>query len=308
MSERERLIQRRPFLEARSLILQGIRSFFLSEDFLEVQTPIVTIAPAPEAHIEALSLRDSGFLVTSPELFMKRLLAAGYPKVFQISPVFRSGERGRYHHPEFTMLEWYRLHEDYHALQDDCLRLLQSVWDIATANPDLPSPLPSLRVDEPWQEYTVAHAFSMFAGWEPGPDVDQDRFDMDLVEKVEPNLGIPRPCILTDYPANQAALARLKPGEPSVAERFELYWGGVELANGFSELTDPREQHSRFELANVQRQEKGLSPYPPPKAFLESLEHLPPCAGIAMGIDRLVMLLTGADGIDQVVAFPPGAE
>ncbi len=308
MSERERLEQQRPFLEARSLMLQGIRSFFLAEGFLEVQTPVVTLSPAPETHIEAVSLKGPGFLVTSPELFMKRLLAAGYGKIFQISPVFRSGERGRFHHPEFTILEWYRVNQDYRSLQDDCLRLLHSVWDIAATNPNLPRPLPSLRVDEPWQIYTVADAFRRFAGWEPGPDVDQGRFDMDLVEKVEPNLGVPRPCILKDYPANQAALARLKPGNPSVAERFELYWAGIELANGFSELTDPQEQRMRFELANAQRLAMGLSSYPPPKAFLESLRHLPPCAGIALGIDRLVMLLTGAHGIDQVVAFPPGSE
>jgi lysyl-tRNA synthetase class 2 len=308
MSEREHLSDKRPFLEARSLILQAVRSFFLAQGFLEVQTPVVTLAPAPETHIEAVPLKDSGFLVTSPELFMKRLLSAGYGRIFQITPVFRRGERGRYHHPEFTLLEWYRLNADYHALQEDCLRLLRSIWKVAAASPALGHRAPSLRVDEPWERVTVAEAFNRFAGWKPGPDVDQDRFDTDLVERVEPNLGFPRPCILTEYPANQAALARLKPGDPSVAERFELYWGGIELANGFSELTDPREQRSRFEHANALRLKLGLSPYPSPEAFLNCLEHLPPCAGMAMGVDRLVMLLTGADGLDQVVAFPPGWE
>lgn len=308
MNRREQLAGKRRFLEARSLILHAVRSFFLTRGFLEVQTPVVTLAPAPETHIEAVPLKDSGFLVTSPELFMKRLLSAGYERIFQITPVFRKGERGRVHHPEFTLLEWYRLNADYHALQEDCLGLLQSLWRAAPPNPAIPHPAGPLSTDEPWERLTVAEAFSRFAGWIPSPDVDQDRFDMDLVERVEPNLGFPRPCILRDYPANQAALARLNPEDPSVAERFELYWAGIELANGFSELTDHREQRARFEHANTLRLKLGLSPYPSPEAFLECLEDLRPCAGIAMGIDRLVMILTGGDELDQVVAFPPGWE
>jgi lysyl-tRNA synthetase class 2 len=162
-----------------------------------------------------------------------------------------------------------------------------------------------LEVGEDWQVLTVREAFREFAGWDPGLEQDETRFDTNLVEKVEPRLGFPRPCILKDYPANHAALARLKPDDPSVAERFELYWAGIELANGFSELTDAREQRRRFEAALEMRRQLGYPPYPLPEAFLDSMAHLPPCAGIAFGIDRLVMLLSDADNLDQVVAFPP---
>lgn len=239
---------------------------------------------------------------------MKRLLAAGHERIFQISPVFRKGEQGRLHHPEFTLLEWYRVGADYTTLQNDCLNLLTRVcramnrlegWDYRKKR---------LRVTDTWTRYTVGEAFLQFAGWEPSENADSDRFDTDLVEKVEPNLGFPAPCFLVDYPADQAALARLKPGSPSIAERFELYWAGIELANGFSELTDATEQRRRFEGVLNQRRAAGLSVYPMPEAFLASLERLSPCAGIALGVDRLVMLLAGAQHLDEVVAFPPGLE
>ena len=161
------------------------------------------------------------------------------------------------------------------------------------------------RLAETGSAYTVREAFREFAGWDPFIEADQTRFDNDLVEKVEPHLGFPHPCILKDYPANQAALARLKPGDATVAERFELYWAGIELANGFSELTDAREQRLRFEATLEMRRQSGHAPSPLPETFLDSMEHLPPCAGIALGIDRLVMLLANADNLDQVVAFPP---
>ena len=162
-----------------------------------------------------------------------------------------------------------------------------------------------LEVQGDWQIHTVREAFVEFAGWAPGPEADPNRFDTDLVEKVEPHLGFPRPCILKDYPANQAALARLKPDDSSVAERFELYWAGIELANGFSELADDREQRLRFEAAIAMRRQSGHPPYPLPENFLKSMAHLPPCAGIALGVDRLVMLLANAGSLDEVVAFPP---
>lgn len=308
MSEREILAAKRPFLEARSRVLQAVRSFFLGEGFLEVQTPAITLFPAPEVHIEAIPLEGSGFLITSPELLMKRLLSAGYEKIFQITPVFRKGERGRFHHPEFTLLEWYRLDADYLDLQQDCRRLLESLCEVSGRPSHWRYRGRELQGRGAWKVYTVREAFGQFAGWTPGPDVDQSRFDMDLVEKVEPRLGFPLPCILMDYPANQAALARLKHDDPSVAERFEVYWAGIELANGFSELTNPDEQRSRFQVVNDLRKKAGLTPYPLPEAFLKSLESLPPCAGIALGVDRLVMLLTEADQLDQVVAFPPDFE
>jgi len=299
------LAVKRPSLELRCRILQTIRSFFLDQGFLEVQTPVRTLAPAPELHIDAIPADGNWFLSTSPELYMKRLLAAGYERIFQVSPVFRHRELGRLHHPEFTILEWYRSDADYRALQLDCRNLLIRICEEAGRTPGWSYNGKWLQVTESWQQYTVKEAFLRFADWEPGPDVDQNRFDVDLVEKVEPSLGFPQPCFLTDYPASQAALARLKSGDPSVAERFELYWAGVELANGFSELTDAVEQRHRFEETLEMRRKEGCSLYPLPEAFLKSIEHLRPCAGIALGVDRLVMLLAGADRLDQVVAFPP---
>ncbi|MFP5213340.1 MAG: EF-P lysine aminoacylase EpmA, partial [Acidobacteriota bacterium] len=298
---------KRPALDLRGEIVRAVREFFRQEGFLEVQTPLLTPSPAPEPHIEAVPADEGRFLITSPELYMKRLLAAGYEKIFQISPAFRRGERGRLHHPEFTILEWYRLHADYKQLQEDCQRLIRfACKTVARAPGDgWANRGHRLEPEGDWECYTVKEAFLKFAGWAPDASVDQDRFDVDMVEKVEPRLGFPRPCILQDYPANQAALARLKPGDGSVAERFELYWAGVELANGFSELTDASEQRMRFEEAREMQKRMGRIPYPSPEAFLESLDHLSPCAGIALGLDRLVMLLAGADSLDEVVAFPP---
>ncbi len=305
MDEREELAAKRPFLELRCRIVRAIRAFFEKEGFLEVQTPCLTAAPAPELHIDAVPAGSGRFLITSPELYMKRLLAAGYPRIFQISPVFRQGEQGRRHHPEFTLLEWYRLNADYKALQEDCRNLFLSVCEASNFMPGRHYQGQWLEVAGDWQYYTVREAFLAFAGWEPEDGVDQDRFDLALVEQIEPRLGFPSPCILADYPASQAALSRLKPGFPTVAERFELYWAGIELANGFSELTDPSEQRQRFESVMEMRKLQGLQAYPMPETFLKSIERLQPCAGIALGIDRLVMLLSGATHIDDVAAFPP---
>lgn len=296
---------KRRFLEIRYQVIGLIRAFFENEGFLEVQTPILTIAPAPEVHIKAISAENGRFLITSPELHMKRLLAAGFEKIYQVTHAFRGGERGRLHHPEFTILEWYRSGADYKGLQRDCQRLVRSVCGAPGRSSGLHFRGRALDSTGEWGRYTVREAFKEFAGWEPGPDPDQHRFDLDMVEKVEPNLGFPSPCLLEDYPVSQAALARIKPGEPDVAERFELYWAGIELANGFSELTDPTEQLSRFEAAIARKQESEGIRHRLPEAFLQSLHHLGPCAGIAFGVDRLIMILAGADDIDSVVAFPP---
>lgn len=304
MSERTLLAAKRKNLELRSRLLHEVRSFFLREGFTEVQTPVLTAAPAPEPHIDAVRAEGGFFLGTSPELYMKRLLAAGYPKIFQMGPVFRSGERGRRHLPEFTMIEWYRLGHDYTSLQADCQNLLRHVASACGVASGLARNGLDLDVAGEWRKVTVKEAFMEHAGWAPEDPVDQDRFDEDMAWKVEPHLGYPAPCILTDYPASQAALARLKPGAPSEAERFELYWAGIELANGFSELVDPVEQRLRFEATREERRRAGRVVYPMPEAFLEALETLPPSAGIALGIDRLTMLLTGAATIDDVVAFP----
>jgi elongation factor P--(R)-beta-lysine ligase len=305
--QRSILAGKRPHIELRALVLQSARTYFGEQGFLEVQTPILAGELAPESHIEPIPVGHEGFLITSPELYMKRLLAAGYEKIFQISPAFRKDERGRLHHPEFTILEWYRAGADYEVLQRDCTQLISAVCMATNRWPGWAFGNRRLEVQGNWQSYTVQEAFRKFAGWDPVLETDQTRFDSDLVEKVEPRLGFPKPCILKDYPANQAALARLKPGDPTVAERFELYWAGIELANGFSELTDAREQRLRFEAAIETRRRLGHIAYPLPETFLDSMAHLPPCAGIALGIDRLVMLLANADNLDQVVAFPPAS-
>ena len=298
------LAAKRPNLELRCQVMQIIRGFFFEAGFLEVHTPVLTPAPAPELHIDAVTCSD-GFLSTSPELYMKRLLAAGYAKIFQLAPAFRAGERGRLHHPEFMLLEWYRLGADYEALQTDCIELLRVICHRLGKGDGFHTQGTWLETRGPWQKVTVRDAFREFAGWEPGADPHIDRFDMDLVEKVEPNLGSPTPTFLVDYPASQAALARLKTDAPTVAERFELYWAGIELANGFSELIDVREQRRRFHETNENRRLAGRIVYPVAEAFLQSLQHLQPCAGIALGVDRLVLILADAADLEEVVAFPP---
>ncbi len=303
-TEQAILAAKRANLELRCQVIQAIRDFFSDNGFLEVQTPVRTPAPAPELHINALAA-SGWFLSTSPELYMKRLLAAGYEKLFQLAPAFRDGERGPRHHPEFTLLEWYRLDADYNALQDDCRALLQDVCRRVGRADGFTSQGKWLEVGGDWERLSVRSAFGRFAEWEPDAHPDADRFDLDLVEKVEPNLGIPRPTFLVDYPAGQAALARISAADATVAERFEVYWAGIELANGFSELTDADEQRERFLATNEARRQLGRSLYPPAEAFLDSLQHLRPCAGIALGVDRLVLILADAANLDQVVAFPP---
>ncbi|WP_212636823.1 EF-P lysine aminoacylase EpmA [Desulfacinum hydrothermale] len=301
------LAAKRPYLEMRSRILHGLRLFFTSRGFLEVQTPVRTPAPAPELHIDPLE-SEGWYLNTSPELYMKRLLAAGYEKIFQMGPVFRKGERGSRHHPEFTLLEWYRAGADYTALKDDCRHLLRFLCRELGLFPHFTFRGNRLRVDGPWQDVTVRQAFTRYAGWDPVEADDPDRFDLDLVEQVEPHLGFPTPTFLSDYPRREAALARIKASDPSVAERFELYWAGIELANGFSELTDRHEQKDRFLQTLHQRRKMGLATPPLPRRFLESLDHLDQAAGIALGVDRLVMVLTDAPDLDHVVAFAPDHE
>ena len=297
------LARRRPILEARARIIQAVRHYFIQEGFLEVETPLRIPAPAPETHIDAIAA-DGWFLQTSPELCMKRLLAAGYPRIFQISPCWRAGERGTRHLPEFTMLEWYRADADYTRLMTDCAGVLRAA---ATAQGVSAVTFRGLTValDGPGERLTVREAFARFGGMSLEEAQARDCFDEVVVERIEPQLGVEVPTFLCDYPAERAALARLKPGDPSVAERFELYLAGLELANGFSELTDPVEQRQRFLAAGAERSAANRPPYPLPEPFLDDLAGLPPSAGIALGIDRLVMLLTGSSTIDEVVAFTP---
>ncbi len=294
------LARKRATLEKRARIMQQIRDFFIAREFLEIETPQRIPANAPELHIDAIPSVD-WFLQTSPELCMKRLLAAGYDKLFQICHCWRANERGRTHLPEYTMLEWYRSHCDYQQLMSDCENLFLHLspeqrisWQDQTIDLSLP-----------WPQLTITEAFSRFATLSLDEALAKDSFDSVITLEIEPQLPINRPIFLTEYPSQYAALARTKPADPLVAERFELYIGGLELANAFSELTDPAEQQQRFTQEEAQRRNAGKSPYPNADLFLQELATLPPSAGIALGIDRLIMLFCDQSSIDNVVSFTP---
>lgn len=299
-----RLIAKEDALKLRARMIQAIRRFFLERDFLEIETPCRIPAPAPEAHIEAVASGE-WFLHTSPELCMKRLLAAGYPKIFQICRCFRGGERGDRHLPEFTLLEWYRRGADYLSLMDDCEALIGAAAGELGFAAGIPRRGGPIRLLPPWERFTVREAFARHAPLTLSEALDSDRFDEIMACAIEPHLGMERPVFLYEYPVELGALARVKEGNPEVAERFELYIGGMEVANAFSELTDAREQRRRFEAAGRERLVRGGAVYPMPEPFLEALPQMHPSAGIALGVDRLAMLLAGKDRIDDVVAFTP---
>ncbi|MFA7348652.1 MAG: EF-P lysine aminoacylase EpmA [Desulfurivibrionaceae bacterium] len=291
-------------LRLRAVLIQALRTFFIDRGYLEVETPIRIPALAPEAYIEPIT-SEGWFLQTSPELCMKRLLAAGIPRIFQICKCFRKGERGDRHLPEFTMLEWYAAESDYRDLMADCEALLRHLAAAMGKGGVLEWQGRRIELGPEWERITVAEAFQRYAPCTVEEALAQDRFDEMLVEYVEPHLGMVIPTFLCDYPAALGALARLSPADSTVAERFELYVAGLELANGFSELVDPVEQRARFlaEQETIRRQ--GRNPGLMPEPFLVELVEMPSAAGIALGVDRLVMLFGGADNIDQVVAFPP---
>jgi elongation factor P--(R)-beta-lysine ligase len=291
-------------LRQRALLLQTVRRFFNERQYLEVDTPIRIPAPAPEAHIFPEPAAD-WFLQASPELCMKRLLAAGSPRIFQICKCFRRAERGNRHLPEFTMLEWYRADIDYRQLMAECEELFLFLAGELKGTDRLATGGAVISLAMPWERLTVAAAFARHAPLTVTEALTADRFDEILVEYVEPNLGIGRPTFLCDYPASLAALARRQPTDPTVAERFEIYINGLELANGFSELTDPVEQRQRFARERQLIEEAGGRPGPMPDKFLAALSEMPAAAGIALGVDRLAMLFAGTDTIDEVVTFTP---
>ncbi len=291
-------------LRRRAAIFRTIRSFFDAQGFLEVETPVLQPAPIPEAHIELVPT-PRGFLQASPELCMKRLLAAGLPAIYQLCRVFRDHERGDRHLPEFTLLEWYRADADYRSLMADCRALFLALDRALGLGGALSRNGQTIRLDADWQELTVAQAFSRFAPVSLEEALAADSFEEILCQHVEPCLGTAAPCFLTDYPAALGSLARRSAADPTVVERFELYINGIELANGFSELTDPAEQRLRFEAEQHTIRTAGRDPGPMPEQFLRDLAHMPEAAGIALGVDRLVLLFTGAASIDQVVAFTP---
>jgi lysyl-tRNA synthetase class 2 len=300
--EPERLTRLGPNLQRRALIYGYIRNFFKEQDFLEVETPIRAPAIAPEPFITPFESED-WFLSTSPELHMKRLLAAGYNRIFQFSHCFRKGERGRWHNPEFIMLEWYRTGADYSKIIQDIEQLILTIAGKLGLKNIIKYRGQDIDISLPWPRVTVRDAFLHAAGWDPVAELDFLRFDTDFVTKVLPSFTPNRPTVLMDYPAAMASLARLKPDDAGVAERAEVFLGGLELANVYSELKDAREQEKRFleaieQIQNEQGQQRAM-----PRQFIEAVAHLPECGGGALGIDRLVMLLCDADSIDEVVAF-----
>jgi len=291
----------------RANVIKTVRDFFWERGFLEVETPLLIPANAPEEHINPIITLPSWQLQTSPEICMKRLLCSGHQKLFQISRCWRSNERGSRHLSEFTMLEWYRAGCDYQTLMTDCEELLQYV--AASCRPDshcFVRNSAQISPFTPWQRITVQEAFLRFGQVDVWDCLRKGLYEDILTAVIEPALaGFGSPVILMDYPVELAALARVKPDNRDLAERFELYVGGLELANGFSELNDPHEQRRRFEEANCSRRNAGEEELPLPEPFLHTLATMPESAGIALGVDRLVMLTAGVDTIDEVVAFTP---
>lgn len=295
-------------LQQRSQLLQAIRLFFLERDYLEVDTPLRLPVLLPEANIFPVT-SDGCFLQTSPELCMKRLLAHGCERIFQICPCFRKDELGRLHQPEFTMLEWYHKKWSYRELMEECeamirwlagkLYFLPGVVDGGKA---LSVQGATIDLTSPWPRLTVADAFSRYAGKSAEEALACNRFDEILVTEVERHLGRPHPTFLCDYPAALGSLARRSPAHPEVAERFELYMGGVEIANGFSELADAAEQRARFaqEITTISA---GGGTADMPEKFLADLPGMGECAGIALGVDRLFMLLRGQRDIASARSF-----
>ena len=328
---------RRPFLLARSRIVTALRAWFAARDFLEVEAGILQVSPGNEAHLHAFATelvtpaaeRSRVYLHTSPEFAAKKLLAAGERRIFELARVFRNRERGVLHHPEFTLLEWYRAGEPYEAVMEDCVAILAVAARAAgTAQISFRG-----RTADPFaapERFTVADAFARFAGIDLLATLDgragnrgalaraaeiagvrcaddddwSDIFSRVLVERIEANLGIGRATILDRYPVVEAALARPTGSDPRVAERFELYVCGVELANAFGELTDAAEQRRRFELEMAEMQRRYGERYPVDEDFLAALGRMPQACGSALGFDRLVMLVTGASRIEQVIWTP----
>ena len=269
-----------------------------------METPIRVPAPAPEAHIDAQSSGE-WYLQTSPELCMKRLLAAEYSRIFQVCKCFRKDERGSRHLSELTMLEWYTVGHDYTDMMNQCEELIIHIAGNLGRKNFIQYQGRRIDLTLPWHRITVADAFNRWAGISVEQALDDDRFDEILALEIEPQLGNDKPLFLYDYPVVCGALARLKSSNRQLAERFELYIGGLELCNAFSELNDPEEQRERFEAERELRRSAGKPVYPMPEEFLNELTHMPDAAGNALGIDRLIMLFADTKNIEDVVAFVP---
>lgn len=276
----------------------------MGQGFLEVETPIRIPAPAPEPYIDPQPSED-WFLQTSPELCMKRLLAEGFTNIFQICKCFRRKERGRRHLPEFTMLEWYEAGQTYIQLMERCEDLVAFI----RKGLGLPEVLHyqglEIHLQKPWDRLTVAEAFRRYAPISMETAMDTGAFDEAIAFDIEPNLGVSHPVFLYDYPAATCGLAAPKKGDPAIIERLELYIGCLEICNGFTEQTDPAIQRRHFEAEMENRRKNHLPPLPMPEKFLRDLRFMPPAAGNALGLDRLVMLFADSAEIDGVVAFTP---
>ena len=296
-----RLQQTVAALKFRARVLAAVRAGFDKRGFTEVTTPVRIAAPAAEEYIDA---PPSGafFLRTSPELEMKRLLCAGMDRIYQIGPCFRAGERGRLHRTEFDMLEFYMAHADYLELLDTIRAIIIEAAVTCTGGTKIKSRGYEVELGCEWTLLPVREAFQTFAGVSADEVAERESlFEEILVEKVEPNLPKDRPCVLVDYPVRFGAFARAKASDPTLAERWEVYVAGVELANTYSELIDPDVQRERFAAARATRKRLGLTEYPEPTAFLDAIDRgMPPAAGSALGFDRLVMLLAGADSLSQI--------
>lgn len=328
---------------ARARVIAAIRAFFDARGFVEVETPLLVAAPGMEPYLDVFETRLTtargaayrAFLTTSPEYAMKKLLVAGLPRLYQICKSFRNGEEiSRGHNPEFTILEWYRAHADYHTVMEDCEHLLLHCWRALHADmPNDAAPVVvttrgAVALAPPWERLTVRDAFRRYAtvdldavtdaatmraivrakGYHaPATTTWEQGYHQVFLNEIEPHLGSGVPTILYDYPASMAALARRKPDDPRYAERFELYIGGVELGNAFSELTDADEQLARLRQEQAERAALGKTTYAIDMDFIAALRvGMPPAAGIAVGVDRLVMLLAGADSIQETLWFPAG--
>ncbi|ADJ26183.1 tRNA synthetase class II (D K and N) [Dehalogenimonas lykanthroporepellens BL-DC-9] len=296
----ERLTKKGRSLRRRAEIIKAIRDFFLHRDYLEVETPLLTAVPIPETHIDAIAT-DRGFLVSSPEIYMKPLLAAGYDRIFQICHSFRKNEIGTHHLEEFSMLEYYRAGFDYLELAGETEELVLHIAGKLGTSGVLNYQNRQIDLSGPWERLTVREAFIKACDWDPLASPDPERFDLELATSVA-GLSYDKPLVLYDFPADMASLSRLKSGNPAVAERTELFIGGLEVANIFSELTDVEEQRRRF-IAELSA-DKSKPQAELPEAFLEALRYLPESAGGALGVDRLVMLFCDAADIREVNFFP----
>jgi lysyl-tRNA synthetase class 2 len=329
--------RRRPYLLQRNRIVGAFRRWFAARDFLEVDAAALQVSPGNEAHLHAFATeavstageRHPLYLHTSPEFAMKKLLVAGEERIFSLGHVFRNRERGALHHPEFTMLEWYRAHEEYDLVMQDAAELVRlaaetterRVASFRGRTCDLTLWPERVSVAEAFREYAEIDLLATVGPDETdcdglaascreagiriaADDTWSDMFSRVLVEKVEPRLGEGRPTLLDRYPVAEAALARRSGDDARLAERFELYACGVELANGFGELTDPAEQRRRFEAEMAEKARVYGERYPLDEEFLAALAAMPPASGVALGLDRLVMLATAADQIDDVIWTP----